>query len=67
MEGKKYYRYIEQFLGNFYPLAIIDKMTPEEIIDKFQGCYEPNIQIDALCDMARLEIKLIKIGRRIGF
>ena len=31
-------------------------MSSYEIIDKFRSCYEPNIQIDALCDMAKIEV-----------
>jgi len=57
----KYYLYIEQFLANFYPTILLRKMTPAEKIDKFRSCYEPNIQIDALCDMAELETGAIKI------
>ena len=52
----KYYLYIYQFLANFYPTALLKKMSSYEIIDKFRSCYEPNIQIDALCDMAKIEV-----------
>jgi len=56
----KYYSFIERFLTNYLSKPVLDKLSPEQKIDQFRNMFEPDIKIEAISDMAKIEVEAKK-------
>ena len=56
----KYFSFIESVLANLYPLRELVKYDPRQKIEMFHKAFQDDIKIDAMADMAKLEIEAEK-------
>lgn len=56
----KYFDYIKRFLEQFLPMLMLEKLSSEEKIEKFRDLFKKDIRVEAICDMAEIEVEAMK-------
>jgi len=56
----KYFDYIERFLEQILPIFYLNKLDPQGKIEKFKSLFKKDIKIEAICDMASIEVEAMR-------